>query len=99
MLDLSCNSSLQIDDTAVATIVQCSRLEALAVCKAGFNTGNPSDDAWERVEDEMVYQGYTMSQFSTGSWVALMQLPFAFKKRHGRELEICIDDGAFTGFA
>ncbi len=95
VLDLSSNCLLQIDDTAVATILHCSRLETLAVCKERFKywqEGDYTRDAWDQVEEHLGKQGYEPSQFDMDSWKALMQLPITYSVRHGRHLEICVDN-------
>ena len=94
MLDLSSNRQLELDETAVATILQCIQLRLLSVYKSDYGPSEDTDnahDAWDRAEQQMQKQGYTASQFSLQSWKILMQLPCAFYKRHGRELVVGLE--------
>jgi len=98
LLNLSNNSRLQIDGAALATILQFGRLRSLSLYKSVFNTWDEKlledgawRSAWGRVERHMEEEGYTPSQFSLDSWRVLMQLPSAYSKRHGRELDLWLD--------
>ena len=86
-LDLSDNEHLQIDDAAMACIVQCSRLSMLSICKpdiyawAGYFYEN-----WESVVRHMHGLHYAPSLWSSESVRYLVQLPSAFRTQHGRDL-------------
>jgi len=93
VLDLSFNDQLQIDSTALACIVQCSRLQTLGLFKPSINVweGRLSNDVWQGVAQHIGQEGYVPAQFSCESLAQLVRLPSVFRKRHGRDLSLLID--------
>ncbi len=93
VLDLSYNDQLQIDSTALACIVQCSRLKTLGLFKPSINVweGRLSNDVWQGVAQHIGQEGYVPAQFSCESLAQLVRLPSVFRKRHGRDLSLLID--------
>ena len=92
-LDLSYNDRLQIDGAAVESILCCSRLTTLNLHKSDIaEWQNELDDVWERVEEHIAQEGYTPAQFSMASIMHLLQLQPAFRSRHGRDLDVSLQN-------
>ena len=91
-LRLANNDRMQIDDAAVASIVQCSWLEVLDLRKPNIliRWRGKLGDVWEFIQSHMEQEGYTPSQWSEQSVEHLVQLPSAFRERHGRDLRVLI---------
>jgi len=87
-LDLSSNDRLQLDDRGLASILCCSHLDCLKLYKSDLEYWRYDlQDVWHRVQEQISSEGYTPVQFSSESLRNLMKLPYAFHRRHGRELE------------
>ena len=97
-LDLSGNDRLQIDDAAVASILECSLLRTLDLYKSDIGdwkrqmTG--ATQRW--FEERIAREGYTPAAYSTQSLSRLVRLPSAFSKRHGRDLDICLTSDEYA---
>ena len=69
VLDMSMNFGLQLSDSEVATILQCSRLERLGMSRQG--------------------------EMDTETVGHLLKLLSAFRKQHGRDLDIFVDEDSY----
>ncbi len=92
-LDLSGNS-IDINDAAVASILQCSRLSTLGLRSVNVYACEDKlgGDVRHRVMEQLIEQGFYAVQLSVDTLKHLMQLPVPFYQRHGRELHVCISD-------
>lgn len=89
-LELSRNEPLQLDDAAVASIVQCSRLTVLGLHKPDVQVivrSNVGETLWQTI-DEYVEESYYPAQWNADSVRHLVQLPAAFRARHGHDLSV-----------
>ena len=79
-LDLSFNDRMQIDECAMASIVQCSRLNVLDVYKSNISMGwqDKLFEVWPWINDHLDREGYCPSQWSEKSVRHLVRLPTAF---------------------
>ena len=97
-LNLNDNPRMQIDGAAVASILQCSSLRAIGLHKPDINTWEDSlGPAWQQVERHMAQEGFVPAQYSLNSLQNLVDLPYAFRKRHDRDLHFRLDGGGICG--
>ncbi len=97
-LDLGHNARMQLDGTAVASILQCSSLRAIGLHKPNVNKWEDSlGPVWQQVEQHMAQEGFVPAQYSVRSLESLLYLPYAFRKRHNRDLHVCLDGGGICG--
>ena len=94
-LDLSNNDPMQIDDAAVASVVQCVQFRKLCVRKLPGDIlirwrSKLSRNTWQPIERLIEEEGYCPAQWSEESVRLLVQLPSAFRARHGRDLRIIV---------
>ena len=89
-LDLSSNKPLQLNDVAVASIVQCSRLAVLGLHKPDVQVNlrhKFCESLWQTISDR-VTEIYRLEQWNAETVRQLVQLPAAFRARHGRHLSV-----------
>ena len=93
-LDLSRNDRPQIDGVAVATILRCSKLRTLGLYKSDVDNWKDAfdDTVWCHIEDRIALEGYTSAQFSMDSLFHVLALQSSFRKRHGRDLDLSLQD-------
>ena len=93
-LDLGHNPHMQLDGAAVATVVQCSSLRVIGLSRPSVARWQDSlGPAWQRVEQHMAREGIVPAQFDETELAILLHMPNAFRKRHGRELHVCLQTG------
>ena len=87
-LSMHDNHRMQIDAAALGTLVMCSQLEGLGLCKPDIDWWSDKfDGVWHRFEQHMSEEGYIPAQWSSESIRNLVQLPDTFRLRHGRTLK------------
>ena len=85
-LNVSMNHNLQLDEAAVACIVQCSRLQKLSLYQSDFSLWQDTVGAnWQSLRQKM---HKIPCLWSSESVKQLVLLPSAFHMRHGRYLQI-----------
>ena len=91
-LDLSDNDCLQSHGAALARILQCSRLRALSLGKPDMDSWKHKlGDIWDEFDSHLLDVDFTPSLWSSESVANLVQLPSAFRMRHGRDLTLRCD--------
>jgi len=88
-LILPWNDCLQLDSDAVASVLQCSQLRILDLCKQDISERWPDKigAVWPAVASHMSQDGFTPSQWSSQSVMNIARLPTAFRRRHKRFLD------------
>jgi len=86
VLELRGNERLQIDNDAVSAFLQCSELTRLSLDKEELVRCTWENDFGASTCPEQ--EGYAPAPWSLESVSHLMQLPSAFHKRHGRDLDV-----------
>ena len=95
------SNSIQIDSATVASILQCSKLTMLNLQRANIErwtealNADPDYDVWGCVQEQINKEGYVPARFSSESVQLLTQLPLAYYKLHGRDLELIVTDEYF----
>ena len=93
-LDLGYNLRMQIDSAAVALVAQCSSLRVIGLSRPDITKWE--DDlgpAWQHLEQHMERDGVIPAQFDVSELTQLLHMPHAFRRRHGRDLHVCLQRG------
>ncbi len=89
-LDLSNNEPMELTDNGVVCIVHCSRLRVLNLHKPDkfVKWADKFGSNWPWVQGYMAEEGYHPPTWKSKSIERLVQLPSAFRARHGRDFDI-----------
>ena len=100
VLDLSNNDHLQVEAATVDSICGCSQLRTLALYKRDISEWQDdlAHSAWREIRRHTGETGYIPAQFSSESLAQLVRLPSAFRKQHGRDLDVILALSDYRAF-